>query len=131
LRPAARSAFWPFIEEDAMPAAIRIRARIVVKDIRAFGTGKADLLERIAAEGSISAAAKSMDMSYSRAWQLVDSMNAAFKRPLVESSAGGKHGGGATLTQLGEEVLTLFREMERRMQSDADAYLDEFDKRLK
>jgi molybdate transport system regulatory protein len=131
LRLATRSAFSRFIAEDAMSAAIRIRARIVVKDERAFGTGKADLLERIAAEGSISAAAKAMDMSYSRAWQLVDSMNAAFKRPLVESSAGGKRGGGAALTQQGEEVLSLFREMEKRMQSDADAYLEEFDKRLK
>ncbi len=114
-----------------MSATIRIRARVVVKDVRAFGTGKADLLEKIAAEGSISAAAKTMDMSYSRAWQLVDAMNAAFRRPLVESSAGGKRGGGATLTQQGEEVLALFREMEKRMQGDADAYLAEFEKRLK
>ena len=114
-----------------MSAAIRIRARLMVKDARAFGTGKADLLERIAAEGSISAAAKTMAMSYSRAWQLVDSMNAAFRRPLVEMSAGGKRGGGASLTQQGEEVLALFREMEKRMQTDADAFLAEFEKRLK
>ncbi len=114
-----------------MSAAIRIRTRVVVKDVRAFGTGKADLLEQIAAEGSISAAAKAMNMSYSRAWQLVDSMNSAFRRPLVESSAGGKRGGGATLTQQGEEVLAMFREMEKRMQGDADAYLAEFEKRLK
>jgi molybdate transport system regulatory protein len=120
-----------FVVETTMSAAIRIRARIVVKDTRAFGTGKADLLEQIAAEGSISAAAKAMNMSYSRAWQLVDSMNEAFRRPLVESSAGGKRGGGATLTQQGEEVLALFRKMEKQMQSDADAYLTEFDKRLK
>src|ERR1700755_1416597 len=110
---------------------IRITARVMAKGEGAFGPGKADLLERIAAEGSISAAAKAMDMSYSRAWQLVDSMNAASKKPLVESSAGGKRGGGAALTQQGEEVLALFREMEKRMQSDANSYLEEFDKRLK
>jgi molybdate transport system regulatory protein len=117
--------------ETSMSAAIRIRTRIVANDLRAFGTGKADLLEKIAAEGSISAAAKAMDMSYSRAWQLVDSMNAAFRRPLVESSAGGKRGGGAIVTKQGEEVLALFREMEKRMQGDANAFLAEFEKRLK
>src|ERR1700754_4826570 len=114
-----------------MAAQIRITARVIAKGERAFGPGPAELLEKIAAEGSISAAAKAMDMSYSRAWQLVDSMNAAFRRPLVESSAGGKRGGGATVTQQGEEVLALFRAMEKRMQGDADAFLAEFEKRLK
>ncbi len=62
---------------------------------------------------------------------MVDAMNAAFRRPLVESSAGGKRGGGATLTRQGEEVLALFREMEGRLKADADAFFDEFEKRLK
>ena len=75
-------------------ASIRITARLIAKGERAFGPGKADLLERIAAEGSISKAAKSMEMSYSRAWQLVDAMNHSFRQPLVESSAGGRKGGG-------------------------------------
>lgn len=114
-----------------MAAAIEIKARVISQGARAFGPGKADLLDRIASEGSISAAAKAMDMSYSRAWQLVDAMNTAFRRPLVESSAGGKRGGGATLTKQGQEVLALFRDMERRLKTDAEAFFAEFEKRLK
>jgi molybdate transport system regulatory protein len=114
-----------------MAATIRITARLVTKGERAFGPGKADLLERIAAEGSISKAAKSMEMSYSRAWQLVDSMNTHFKKPLVEPKTGGRKGGGAALTRAGEEVLLLYRKMEQRLADDAESFFPEFEKRLK
>jgi molybdate transport system regulatory protein len=114
-----------------MTAEIDIKARLLVKGVRAFGPGKADLLDRIAAEGSISRAAKAMDMSYSRAWQLVDAMNSAFRKPLVESSAGGKRGGGAVLTRHGQEVLDLYRKLEATLAETADAYFPEFEKRLK
>lgn len=112
-------------------ASIRNTTRVMAKGERAFGPGKADLLERIAAEGSISKAAKSMEMSYSRAWQLVDAMNQSFRKPLVESTAGGRKGGGAVLTAMGKDVLALFRKMERQLAADAEAYLPEFEKRLK
>lgn len=112
-------------------ATIRNTTRVMAKGERAFGPGKADLLERIAAEGSISKAAKSMEMSYSRAWQLVDAMNQSFRKPLVESTAGGRKGGGATLTAMGKDVLAIFRKMEKQLAADADAYLAEFEKRLK
>ncbi len=112
-------------------ATIRNTTRVMAKGERAFGPGKADLLERIAAEGSISKAAKSMEMSYSRAWQLVDAMNQSFRKPLVESTAGGRKGGGAVLTAMGRDVLALFRKMERQLAADAEAYLPEFEKRLK
>lgn len=114
-----------------MTASIDIKARLISKGLRAFGPGKADLLEKIASEGSISRAAKAMDMSYSRAWQLVDAMNSAFRKPLVESSAGGKRGGGAVLTRHGEEVLDLYRRFEQRLSEDAAAFFPEFEKRLK
>ncbi|MBK8840351.1 MAG: LysR family transcriptional regulator [Hyphomonadaceae bacterium] len=112
-------------------ASIRITARVIAKGERAFGPGKADLLERIAAEGSISKAAKAMEMSYSRAWQLVDAMNNSFRKPLVESSTGGKKGGGAVLTRAGEEVLSLFRKMEEKLAADAESFFPEFEKRLR
>ena len=112
-------------------ASIRITTRLIVKNERAFGTGKALVLEAVAAEGSISKAAKALDMSYSRAWQLVDGMNQSFRKPLIESTAGGKKGGGATLTALGKEVLALFRKMEKQLAEDAETYLGEFEKRLK
>lgn len=112
-------------------ASIRVSARLIAKGERAFGPGKAELLEHIAAEGSISKAAKAMEMSYSRAWQLVDAMNNDFRKPLVESSTGGKKGGGAVLTKSGEEVLSLFRKMEQQLVAQADSYFPEFEKRLK
>jgi molybdate transport system regulatory protein len=52
-------------------------------------------------------------MSYMRAWQLLRTMNAAFRSPLVELERGGRKGGGARLTAAGHEVLRLYREMER------------------
>jgi molybdate transport system regulatory protein len=112
-------------------AAIRITARVMAKGEGAFGPGKAALLEQIAAEGSISKAAKAMDMSYSRAWQLVDSMNKHFRKPLVEPKTGGRKGGGAALTRAGEEVLSVYRKMEQRLAADAESFFPEFEKRLK
>ena len=110
---------------------IKPKLRILLGAEIAIGPGKADLLERIAAEGSISKAAKSMEMSYSRAWQLVDAMNHSFRQPLVESSAGGRKGGGAVLTRMGEEVLAQFRCMEGKLKAEADGFFAEFEKRLK
>lgn len=110
---------------------IRITARVMAKGEGAFGPGKAALLEKIATEGSISKAAKAMDMSYSRAWQLVDSMNNAFRKPLVEPKTGGRKGGGAAITKSGEEVLALYREMENQLAADVTAFSTEFEKRLK
>jgi molybdate transport system regulatory protein len=78
----------------------------------AFGPGKAELLRRIAATGSIRAAAKGMEMSYSRAWTLAREMNGLFREPLVAATRGGGTGGGAGLTELGQEVLRLYTAME-------------------
>lgn len=90
----------------------RLRLRILF-DAAMLGPGKAELLERIRASGSISAAGREMDMSYKRAWSLVEEMNAAFAAPLVESARGGPGGGGARLTAAGETVLGLYRAVER------------------
>ena len=77
-----------------------------------LGPGKADLLERIRETGSIAAAGRAMSMSYKRAWMLVDEMNNAFRDPLVDSTRGGAKGGGARLTEAGEEVLVNYRKLE-------------------
>lgn len=73
-----------------------------------LGYGRVTLLERIRQHGSISAAARSMQMSYLRAWKLVDSMNRQSRQPLVEKSTGGRGGGGAHLTDTGEQAIELF-----------------------
>jgi molybdate transport system regulatory protein len=91
-----------------------VRLRVVLKRDIAIGPGKADLLESIAATGSISAAARRMGMSYKRAWLLVDTMNRCFRSPLVEAAKGGQAGGGARLTAAGAEVLRRYRAMEKR-----------------
>jgi molybdate transport system regulatory protein len=88
------------------------RLRIVLEPDVAIGPGKADLLEHIAATGSISAAGRRMGMSYRRAWLLVDTMNRCFREPLVETATGGAGGGGARLSSLGHEVLARYRRME-------------------
>ena len=99
---------------------IELKPRVIVAEERAIGPGKADLLEWIEKTGSISAAAKKMKMSYRRAWTLVDTMNRCWRTPLVETSAGGRRGGGARLSGLGRDVLRHFRELERRIAEAAD-----------
>ncbi|OSP56122.1 winged helix-turn-helix domain-containing protein [Pseudoruegeria sp. SK021] len=98
------------------PDTPRLRLRLVFPDGGMLGPGKIDLLGLILAHGSISAAGREMRMSYKRAWQLVDDMNAAFREPLVESTRGGPKGGGARLTQTGQRVLTIYRDLERQTQ---------------
>lgn len=96
-----------------------------------MGPGKADLLEAIAATGSISGAARSMGMSYRRAWLLVDVMNRCFQHPLVHSAAGGAQGGGAQLTEAGVAVLAQFRGMEQAATAAAQTHLDQLSHLLK
>lgn len=96
-----------------------------------LGPGKAELLDRIAETGSISAAAKAMDMSYRRAWLLLDEMNTHFREPVVAKSKGGRGGGGgATLTPWGETVRELFREIEAKSQQAAAGALAKLRKNL-
>lgn len=84
-----------------------------------IGPGKAELLDRIHETGSIAAAGRGMEMSYKRAWMLVEEMNAAFRSPLVVSARGGSGGGGAHLTDVGSEVLRLYRDAVSRAERAA------------
>lgn len=90
----------------------RLQLRLFFANGAMLGPGKAELLEHIRDTGSISAAGRAMDMSYKRAWMLVDAMNAAFTAPLVESARGGAGGGGAQVTEVGLEVLRLYRALQ-------------------
>ena len=80
-----------------------------------LGHGKIELMELIVETGSISAAGRAMDMSYRRAWLLVDALNHMFRQPVIESQRGGKQGGGAALTVFGTELLARYRDMQMRM----------------
>jgi molybdate transport system regulatory protein len=112
-------------------ASLEIKPRLIVKEERAIGPGKADLLEAISRTGSISAAAKEMGMSYSRAWTLVDTMNRCFKQPLVEAATGGSRGGGAQVTEAGEELLTRYRALQAGLDKEAARHLAGLQKLLK
>ena len=70
------------------PERLGLHLRVVLDGTAAMGPGKADLLEGIAATGSIAAAGRRMEMSYKRAWLLVEAMNATFAAPLVDASKG-------------------------------------------
>ncbi|HEX7777512.1 MAG TPA: LysR family transcriptional regulator [Parvibaculum sp.] len=89
----------------------------------ALGPGKVRLMELVAEKGSISAAGRAMDMSYRRAWLLVESLNQAFREPLVAAKHGGKAGGGAELTPLGARVVGCYRDMERAAHEAASGHL--------
>ncbi|AGF77101.1 molybdenum-binding protein [Desulfocapsa sulfexigens DSM 10523] len=80
-----------------------------------LGVGRVVLLQRVREYGSISAAARSMKMSYKHAWDLISSMNRQAPFPLVETSKGGKGGGGARVTTAGEEALTRFAALQERL----------------
>ena len=106
-------------------ARLKLHVRILTEDAIAFGPGKAELLEAIHRTGSISQAAKSMNMSYRRAWQLVDTMNQCFQSALVETQTGCSHGGGAVLSEFGLQVLQKFRQMEQKAkQTLADEFAE-------
>lgn len=91
---------------------LRIKAQIILGDEIAMGPGKAELLEWIQKTGSITAAARSMGLSYRRAWLMLDAMNRTFAAPVVETSHGGAKGGGAHLSASGVAVLAAFRALE-------------------
>jgi molybdate transport system regulatory protein len=78
-----------------------------------IGPGKIQLLEKIHACGSISAAGRAMDMSYKRAWDLVDEINRICRQAAVERQTGGKNGGGAILTPFGTSLVARYRKIER------------------
>jgi molybdate transport system regulatory protein len=91
----------------------RVLLRLYLTPNRPLGPGKIQILEAIRDGGSISEAARGMKMSYRSAWLLVHSMNSLFRKPVVNTTLGGRGGGSATLTELGAEVIRHYRTMER------------------
>jgi molybdate transport system regulatory protein len=90
----------------------RLSIRLDLPSGARLGPGKVALLEAIRQTGSISAAARSLGMSYRRAWLLVEQVNSALRDPAVTAEAGGESGGGTVLTPVGERIIGLYREIE-------------------
>ena len=97
----------------------------------ALGPGKADLLALIRKTSSIRQAARQMGMSYMRAWTLVKAMNACFREPVVIACRGGKHHGGAALTDTGRTALELYRRLEAQSDRACAATWRKLQKMLK
>jgi molybdate transport system regulatory protein len=95
-----------------------------------LGPGKARLLELVDELESITAAGKAMDMSYRRAWLLVDELNSMFQSPLVETRRGGR-GGNASLTLLGRAVVQLYRGVEKEAAEASARKLAELERHVR
>ena len=98
---------------------LKLKIMLFCGEITAMGPGKAELLEAIDREGSISAAGRAMGMSYRRAWTLVDAMNRCWSEQVVRTAVGGGAKGGARLTPFGARLLGAYRELEARLAAAA------------
>ena len=103
------------IENTAMNLHINGRIWLEAEE-RFFGRGRMELLQGIQRTGSINQAAKGMNMSYKRAWELVHSMNSQATSPLVTTQTGGERGGGAIVTEEGVKYLTYYQGLQERFQ---------------
>jgi molybdate transport system regulatory protein len=99
--------------------AIRLTVRVDFGSNRALGPGKIRLLEAIDNTGSITRAGRLLDMSYRRAWLLVDDLNHCFREAVVTTQPGGAQGGGAALTPFGRELITKYRLIETQAMAAA------------
>ncbi len=93
-------------------AAILVRPRVQIGDTIAIGPGKIDLLRAVGETRSISAAARALGVPYKRAWLLIDTLNQGFGQPVVDTATGGKGGGGAALTRLGQQLVERYDALE-------------------
>ena len=100
----------------AAPARTGLSIRVDLGSGLRIGPGKVALLEAIGDTGSISAAGRALGMSYKRAWDLVEELNRGCEQPVVATSPGGRDGGGTTLTDMGNTLVRLYREIEQASQ---------------
>jgi molybdate transport system regulatory protein len=97
----------------AIRSASRLSIRVDLASGARIGPGKVAVLEEIARSGSISAAGRELHISYRRTWELVEDLNASLGAPVVQTAAGGSGGGGASLTELGQAVVSRYRAIEQ------------------
>jgi molybdate transport system regulatory protein len=97
---------------EASHAADRLSIRIDLASGGKIGPGKIAILEQIARTGSISAAGRTLKLSYKQTWVLVDDLNQSLGAAVVETAKGGGGGGGAVLTEVGKAVVNTYRAIE-------------------
>ncbi len=91
---------------------LQARVSFAASDASPVGGERIRLLEAVAREGSISAAARAVGVTYKAAWDAIDAMNNLFGRPLVEAQSGGRRGGGTRLTAEGVRLVAVFHRLE-------------------
>ena len=108
----------------------RIKSRIWIEseDKVLLGEGRVHLLKAIQEMGSLSKAAKSLHISYKKAWQLLDSVNKSAKKPVTINSIGGKGGGGAELTEYGKSLVLVFDEINKDCWKFLDKQLEKIER---
>ncbi|MBM3602081.1 MAG: LysR family transcriptional regulator [Alphaproteobacteria bacterium] len=109
---------------------VKLTIRIDLSPTVAVGPGKVQLLESIEETGSISAAGRTMNMSYRRAWLLVDELNKLFKERVATTAHGGRTGGGAKLTPFGRKLVRHYRALEAKAHAATAAHLAELEAAL-
>ncbi|MBL4587164.1 MAG: LysR family transcriptional regulator [Flavobacteriales bacterium] len=102
---------------------LSIRNRLwLMKNGRSYlGQGRVELMKAIIEHGSISAAARSMNMSYKKAWEAIDAMNTLSDKPLVKRTTGGSGGGGTEVTEAGKKAISVYENINQR----CNDFLDE------
>ena len=100
---------------------VSVRFRVDFGPHCALGPGKVALLETIQHTGSLSEAARSLKMSYRRAWLLLDDLNTSFQQRVAQMSVGGRGGGGASLTPFGKNLVAAYRTLEAQIRQSAQA----------
>lgn len=108
------------------PMAISVRVRVDFGPGLAIGPGKIALLEGIHRTGSLAKAARELEMSYRRAWLLLQSLNAAVDSPVTVAAKGGSGGGGATVTARGLALIERYRRFESRLSAEAAQEFKDF-----
>ena len=100
---------------------LKIKAQVMLGDDIAIGPGKADLLQAVAETGSIAAAGRKLGLSYRRTRDMIDTLNASWRVPLVETAKGGASGGGTRLTAAGVTVLQRYRALQTALAGAAQS----------
>jgi len=105
------------------PRALLIRPRVYLGNDVAIGPGKIDLLRQVGLTHSIAAAARALHLPYKKAWMLIDTLNRGFGRPVIDTTAGGRGGGGASVTPLGQQLIARYDALQSRLTAETELEL--------
>ena len=110
----------------------KIKTRIWLENNNGIflGEGRIKLLKVIDEEGSLSKAAKKMNMSYKKAWKIIDSINQNSNKAIISTNIGGKGGGGTHITKYGLKVISEFEMMKQRCWEFIDTESKKFDQNV-